>query len=615
MHKVTLEEVCEGICSPAMMKRIETGERLPDKLTRDRLMQRMGVTLEGYEDLLHADEYERYEIRQKLLDAIEDKKLEKAKRFLVEYKAIHQADNKREFRKIESQFILVCEYQLFLYEKGEGIPLHINMTALEEIKAGELLKEALNMTVVQRKGNGFRLLAEQEIHLLAEYLWFKDRQEAVEGYDELLDIIDNSKLNTLGKAKTYPKVIYYRIKKSQVKIEEGKLSEKEIEYNFSLCERAIMTIIGSGRSFYLLELLELWEEYFHRMDKEGYFSQKRKSELKRISEERRHWIDMLHDLYRRFGLNPYMSDFCYVFRETRSYNIGEIIRTRRKMSGMTKEQLCDNICSLKTVTRIEYGKAKTQMSIVRELLRRLGLNPEYVRERIFTNDYQVLQLFITLAKALNRGEISRVEEILIHLKEKLNVDIPENRLYLMQVETELKFTKGELSHVEFVGEMKKILNMSVNPEHLFNKDEIYLSRGEETIISRIMMEDKGDDESYRKIIEKQLEFYEHKNILSFIADYAFILTGYCSYLGDRGKYGESNRYCTKLIYVLLRCRRTVSMAANLYNLIWNAWEEHPNQNKENQKKDLLYCIYLSCIADQGKHRRFLEEQYKEKYGE
>ena len=61
-HKITMEEVCEGICSKSMMNRVETGERLPDKLTRDRLLQRMGVAQETYQDYLMGEEYELYSI-------------------------------------------------------------------------------------------------------------------------------------------------------------------------------------------------------------------------------------------------------------------------------------------------------------------------------------------------------------------------------------------------------------------------------------------------------------------------------------------------------------------------------------------------------------------------
>ena len=52
LKDVTLEQVCDGLCTSGMMKRIECGDRLPEKQMRDRIMARMGVPLDGYEDFI-----------------------------------------------------------------------------------------------------------------------------------------------------------------------------------------------------------------------------------------------------------------------------------------------------------------------------------------------------------------------------------------------------------------------------------------------------------------------------------------------------------------------------------------------------------------------------------
>ena len=52
LKDVTLEQVCDGLCTSSMMKRIECGDRLSEKQMRDRIMARMGVPLEGYEDFI-----------------------------------------------------------------------------------------------------------------------------------------------------------------------------------------------------------------------------------------------------------------------------------------------------------------------------------------------------------------------------------------------------------------------------------------------------------------------------------------------------------------------------------------------------------------------------------
>ena len=58
LQNKTMPELGRGLYSKAMMKRIEDGERLPRKLERDRIVARLGVTGDRYEDYLCLDEYE-----------------------------------------------------------------------------------------------------------------------------------------------------------------------------------------------------------------------------------------------------------------------------------------------------------------------------------------------------------------------------------------------------------------------------------------------------------------------------------------------------------------------------------------------------------------------------
>ena len=41
-----------------------------------------------------------------------------------------------------------------------------------------------------------------------------------------------------------------------------------------------------------------------------------------------------------------------------NYRAGDVIRLTRQAVGMTQEMLCENICSVETLSRIENGKHK-----------------------------------------------------------------------------------------------------------------------------------------------------------------------------------------------------------------------------------------------------------------
>ena len=49
-RNITIEELCHGLCSVSQMHYIQRGDRLPDYLMRNRIMGRLGISSEGYED-------------------------------------------------------------------------------------------------------------------------------------------------------------------------------------------------------------------------------------------------------------------------------------------------------------------------------------------------------------------------------------------------------------------------------------------------------------------------------------------------------------------------------------------------------------------------------------
>jgi hypothetical protein len=137
-----------------MMGRVECGERLPKKLERDRLVARLGVSGEGYEDYLSMTEYEEWVLRQDILESIEEKNLEKLEEQLKIYEAVEDLDN------VERQFLEAMRFMLLTLkgapknELRKTIELAVSYT-IEDIDDG--FPEKL-------------ILADQEINLLIEYV-------------------------------------------------------------------------------------------------------------------------------------------------------------------------------------------------------------------------------------------------------------------------------------------------------------------------------------------------------------------------------------------------------------------------------------------------------------
>lgn len=117
--KVSIARLSRGICSASMLARIEAGERLPEKIVRDRFLERLGLTNDGYEDYLQPDEYALWKSRQDLLRAVENKDVKEADRLIVRY----EQNSQNQSNVIERQFYLAMKGQLAQYRNEQETEL------------------------------------------------------------------------------------------------------------------------------------------------------------------------------------------------------------------------------------------------------------------------------------------------------------------------------------------------------------------------------------------------------------------------------------------------------------------------------------------------------------
>ena len=81
-YNVSMNVVCDGICDQSVMSRIENGEREVSKLVQDRLLGRLGVAPENFENMVYADEYGYWKTRQEIISLIQHEKMDEADKLL-----------------------------------------------------------------------------------------------------------------------------------------------------------------------------------------------------------------------------------------------------------------------------------------------------------------------------------------------------------------------------------------------------------------------------------------------------------------------------------------------------------------------------------------------------
>lgn len=592
---VTLERLGWGLCSISMLDRIEKGERLPDKLMRDRLMDRLGVVNDGFEDFLAPDEYALWRERQVLLQAIERRDLDAAEESIRRYERDNKGGN-----AIENQFYLAMKIQLMQYQgenEGELCPV---------------VQRALALTVPDCSVDKWEsyLLAPQEWNLLLEYIRCggnvgpiceSGAAYKVAAYEKLLETIEHSSMDIYSSVKIYPKAVCYWCAEV-MKVPAEDWNRRKI---FATLNRALEMLRSTGRMYYLCELLEAME----RVLSGGEIAAPQPS-LSQV----RQWQDVLTGLFRDRDMSEKMESCAYLYWQMNNYSIGEVVRKRRKMLGLSGKELCDGICGEKTLRRLENNQSSTHMEIMGELFERLGLSPEYQRKKVIVDRYESVVLYETAVKALNNQDMETLGKVLPKLRKTLPMDILNNQQEMEVLETLYLWYREQIAKKECLSRLQQALEYTISLNDVRHMKEGYLSYGE--ILCVYNMATVADEPEKRAYIDLLQCFCEllakERDIKEYITLYELIMYKVASYWGDNGEYEVSNKITDDILNECLSLRRMNMLHMCIYNRLWNQTKTAAENISAEQKaiagKELRKCFQLAGLCKET----FYETVYSEK---
>lgn len=538
-ENVSLDQLAMGLMSASQLVKIENGERPINKNIRDRLLERLGIAKELYENLLDLCDFEEWDYKKKILSAIQNKKIEDAYRLLKEYKA-HLRENDR----INHQFILAMWGEVL---KQEG--------ASKE-KIAECYRKAVILTIPD-----------------AEKVWSEKRPLSV--------------------------------------LEMNLLLETQTE-NLKICEKAIDKLRDAGRTYYLVELLEIEIQILETMPEDAVTEHLEKNETDKINA--RELISVIKNLYAEYEVPAYMQDCTYFYQQKWIFSMKDVLRTRREMFGLTQEQLCEGICSVKSLRRAEKGQTDMQRETLKKLLNRLGLSGQMQWSRLITSDREVIRMAEELADYINDRKFSVASKQLESLKSRIDLDIPQNKQYFLEKQALLEFEQGKVTREEFVKMEKEALECTLCAENLYRKENVYLTEREIICISNSWkgMEGKQKRESINLIL-RLYDYYALNNGLSqAISVYEIVTEAAVIELGNNGEHVRAEEIDRKSIKASLSCRRVWDIHYKIYDILWNEKKLMKKSGKRvsnnRMNTELKRCIIMSHYVK----RYFYENVYKEK---
>ena len=594
-ENVSLDQLAMGLMSASQLVKIENGERPINKNIRDRLLERLGIAKELYENLLDLCDFEEWDYKKKILSAIQNKKIEDAYRLLKEYKA-HLRENDR----INHQFILAMWGEVL---KQEG--------ASKE-KIAECYRKAVILTIpdAEKVWSEKRPLSVLEMNLLLETIIYGNNMDYLHKCRVLMEYIDTGYYDEIMKAKIYPKIVYYYLKK-QILFKEYWNVETQTE-NLKICEKAIDKLRDAGRTYYLVELLEIEIQILETMPEDAVTEYLEKNGTDRINAKE--LMSMIKKLYAEYEVPAYIQDCTYFYQQKWIFSMKDVLRTRRAMFGLTQEQLCEGICSVKSLRRAEKGQTDMQRETLKKLLNRLGLSGQMQWSRLITSDREVIRMAEELADYINDRKFSVASKQLESLKSRIDLDIPQNKQYFLEKQALLEFEQGKVTREEFVKMEKEALECTLCAENLYRKENVYLTEREIICISNSWkgMEGKQKRESINLIL-RLYDYYALNNGLSqAISVYEIVTEAAVNELGNNGEHVRAEEIDRKSIKASLSCRRVWDIHYKIYDILWNEKKLMKKSGKRvsnnRMNTELKRCIIMSHYVK----RYFYENVYKEK---
>lgn len=538
-EKVSLDQLAMGLMSASQLVKIENGERPINKNIRDRLLERLGIAKELYENLLDLCDFEEWDYKKKILSAIQNKKIEDAYRLLKEYKA-HLRENDR----INHQFILAMWGEVL---KQEG--------ASKE-KIAECYRKAVILTIPD-----------------AEKVWSEKRPLSV--------------------------------------LEMNLLLETQTE-NLKICEKAIDKLRDAGRTYYLIELLEIEIQILETMPEDAVAEYLEKNGTDRINAKE--LMSVIKKLYAEYEVPAYMQDCTYFYQQKWIFSMKDVLRTRREMFGLTQEQLCEGICSVKSLRRAEKGQTDMQRETLKKLLNRLGLSGQMQWSRLITSDREVIRMAEELADYINDRKFSVASKQLESLKSRIDLDIPQNKQYFLEKQALLEFEQGKVTREEFVKMEKEALECTLCAENLYRKENVYLTEREIICISNSWkgMEGKEKKESINLILRLYDNYALNNGLSQAISVYEIVTGAAVNELGNNGEHVRAEEIDRKSIKASLSSRRVWDIHYKIYDILWNEKEIQKKNKEKNRNMEmtdgLMKCISISHYVKQP----FYEKIYREK---
>lgn len=306
-----------------------------------------------------------------------------------------------------------------------------------------------------------------------------------------------------------------------------------------------------------------------------------------------------------------------------NYRVGDIIRLTRIASGLTQEQLSENICSVETMSRIENGKHGVKKDIYQKLMEKMNRNPERSYAICVDKDMQIIEERAAFEEAMTRHDFERADEYMTLLKEKAGESIL-TKNYVRRESAFLDFYQNRITSAELVEILEELAEETVPDYRRYMEEKIIFPFTEQEIIlfKRLAVAYGRNDknELALEISEMLLRSLRSKYMIEWKKNELSVYGNMARYYQKIGQYEVAYNINDTLIYEEKKYDNGILVEESLFDKAWDILREIRNGKREKEeieecKKLMRKAYYLSLSRNDQTNMKIFSDYYATQFGE
>ena len=562
-YQISVNDICRGICGVSTYCMYENDEMIPDILSVNIFLDRMGFGILGLTAYISEKEVVYFKWKESTRACIRNENYKKLE-MLLEYMPTGNVSLNKKIREQYAWFV-------------KGIVAEKDTADLK--KATECYEKALECTcgflIKSQKIEG--TFSVREIHIYAIYLNLlckvnpKEKEEAISRLYQLMQYVNVHYVEEQQKVKIYPLLVCLW---GNLVIEG-----KDTEGSFEIFEKTLELLRKQKSLYCLLEIMRL-----HIL-----VGLKEKRDMSKEQED----IKILQSFFEEFGYRAQSQIYVPQANEIMLEHVGQYLSTERKKVNFTQEKISDGICSVESYSRIENGRKPTRNNY-KALTEKIGTENRYYIELVNTGNIDALLLRREISYELFMEKNERLPELLEELKTVLGEkEVAKNRQYLEFVQVSIEENTGRKTWNQCCDMFRNILSYTMNEKEIGKKRHVYTMLEINLIdhISVCMAKD-GKSEEAMHLIKAFLDDMDYMKTEKYYETFLAKLN-YARWKSDRGNFDEAECIYREGIEQRIRRNKTELLDEYIGEYAYNKYLKNNINEKQDVKRYLLYALVLS----------------------